>query len=72
MMTQRTACRIVVMGVAGSGKTVVGERLAGRLDAVFVDADAMHPPENVEKMAAGSWVSVRPSSAATCAAAASR
>lgn len=41
------------MGVAGSGKTTVGELLAGRLDARFVDADAAHPPENVAKMAAG-------------------
>lgn len=45
--------RVVVMGVAGSGKTSVGERLAARLGAAFVDADEVHPPENVAKMAAG-------------------
>lgn len=45
--------RIVVMGVAGSGKTTVGERLAGRFHARFVDADAVHPPANVAKMSAG-------------------
>lgn len=41
------------MGVAGSGKTTVGVRLAERLGAGFMDADDAHPPENVAKMAAG-------------------
>lgn len=45
--------RIVVMGVSGAGKTTLGARLADRLDARFVDADAAHPPENIEKMSAG-------------------
>jgi gluconokinase len=45
--------RLVVMGVAGSGKTTVGERLADRLAADFVDADSAHPPANIEKMSAG-------------------
>lgn len=45
--------RVVVMGVAGSGKTTVGERLAERWQARFVDADSVHPPANVAKMAAG-------------------
>lgn len=47
------AQRIVVMGVAGSGKTTVGRRVARRLDVSFVDADDLHPVENVAKMAAG-------------------
>jgi gluconokinase len=47
------ARRVVVMGVAGSGKTTVGLRLASLLDARFVDADDVHPPTNVEKMASG-------------------
>jgi gluconokinase len=42
---------VIVMGVSGSGKTSVGERLAGRLGWSFYDADNFHPPENVEKMA---------------------
>lgn len=45
--------RIVVMGVSGSGKTTVGSRVAERLGADFVDADSLHPPENIAKMAAG-------------------
>lgn len=45
--------RIVVMGVAGSGKSTIGERIAHELGAGFVDADELHPTANVEKMAAG-------------------
>ena len=41
------------MGVAGSGKTVVGTELARALGVDFVDGDDYHPPENVKKMAAG-------------------
>lgn len=44
---------IIVMGVASSGKTSLGERLAERLGWPFRDADAFHPPENVAKMAGG-------------------
>jgi gluconokinase len=44
---------IVVMGVSGCGKSVVGEALARRLGARFVDADHHHPPANVEKMRSG-------------------
>jgi gluconokinase len=41
------------MGVCGSGKTAVGEALAGALGWPFFDADDFHPPANVAKMAAG-------------------
>jgi gluconokinase len=44
---------IVIMGVAGSGKTSVGERLAERLGLPFRDADEFHPPANVAKMSSG-------------------
>ena len=41
------------MGVSGSGKSTIGEPLAGRLGWPFFDADEFHPPENVAKMASG-------------------
>ncbi|MCW5621699.1 MAG: gluconokinase [Burkholderiales bacterium] len=44
---------VVLMGVAGSGKTTVGEALAARLGWSYFDADDFHPPANVEKMRAG-------------------
>lgn len=44
---------IVVMGVAGSGKTTVGRALAARLGRPFFDADDFHSPENVARMRAG-------------------
>ncbi|WP_253868505.1 gluconokinase [Promicromonospora umidemergens] len=44
---------IVVMGVAGSGKTTVAALLAGRLGASFAEGDDFHSPANVAKMAAG-------------------
>jgi len=44
---------VVVMGVAGSGKTTVGRALADRLGWDFQEGDALHPPENVAKMRAG-------------------
>ena len=44
---------VLLMGVAGAGKTTIGRRLAARLGAEFVDADDLHPPGNVRKMAMG-------------------
>lgn len=44
---------IVIMGVSGSGKTMVGEALAKHLNWVFEDADNWHPPSNIEKMRNG-------------------
>ena len=44
---------VVVMGVSGSGKSTVGAALAQRLGVPFVDADTLHTPANVAKMAAG-------------------
>jgi gluconokinase len=44
---------VVLMGVCGSGKTVVGEALAADLGWPFHDGDDFHPPANVAKMAAG-------------------
>lgn len=44
---------LIVMGVAGCGKTTIGKRLAKRIECAFVDADDHHPAENVEKMSSG-------------------
>jgi gluconokinase len=44
---------IVVMGVAGSGKTTIASGLAERLRVPFVEGDSLHPAANVKKMAAG-------------------
>jgi gluconokinase len=44
---------VVLMGVCGSGKTVVGQALATDLGWPFFDGDDFHPPANVAKMAAG-------------------
>ena len=44
---------IILMGVAGAGKTTVGRRLAAELGWTFYDADDLHPAENVAKMSRG-------------------
>ncbi len=43
----------VVMGVSGSGKTVIGTALARALGIEFVEGDDYHPAENVKRMASG-------------------
>lgn len=44
---------IVIMGVAGAGKTTVGRLLAEKLSAAYEEGDAYHSPENVAKMRTG-------------------
>lgn len=44
---------LIVAGVAGCGKTTVGELIAGRLGWTFADGDDFHPESNVAKMKAG-------------------
>ena len=41
------------MGVAGCGKSTIARRLAARLKIEFLDADAFHSKENIEKMSRG-------------------
>jgi gluconokinase len=43
----------VVMGVSGSGKTVIGSALARSLGVEFVEGDAFHSEENVKRMTSG-------------------
>jgi gluconokinase len=44
---------LIIMGVAGSGKTTVGKLLASQLGWTFADADDYHSAANVEKMRTG-------------------
>lgn len=44
---------IFVMGVSGSGKTLIGKGLAQELGIPFVDADDHHPEVNIRKMSQG-------------------
>jgi gluconokinase len=44
---------VLVMGVCGCGKTTVGRALAEDIGWEFLDADDLHPPSNVAKMASG-------------------
>jgi carbohydrate kinase (thermoresistant glucokinase family) len=44
---------VVVMGVSGCGKSTVGRLLARSLAAEFLEGDDLHPPRNLERMAAG-------------------
>jgi gluconokinase len=44
---------LVIMGVSGSGKSTVGERLAERLGWEMTEGDRLHPPANVDKMRQG-------------------
>jgi gluconokinase len=46
-------CALVVMGVSGSGKSTIADRLAARLGWRYEDGDRFHPPANVAKMSAG-------------------
>jgi gluconokinase len=45
--------RVIVMGVAGCGKSTVGAEVATQLGATYSDGDDLHPAENIAKMSAG-------------------
>jgi gluconokinase len=51
--TDKIPCVLIVMGVSGSGKSTIAERLAERLAWSYEDGDEFHPPGNVAKMKAG-------------------
>lgn len=44
---------VVVMGVAGTGKTTIGPLLAAALGVPYAEGDDFHPPANIAKMSAG-------------------
>lgn len=47
------ALHAVVMGVAGCGKSAVGQRVAQLLGLPLVEGDEFHPPHNIDKMRRG-------------------
>ncbi|MFE2096782.1 gluconokinase [Streptomyces sp. PTD9-10] len=49
----RTPQVVVVMGVAGTGKTTIGPLLAARLGVPYAEGDDFHPKANIDKMSAG-------------------
>jgi len=44
---------IIVGGPAGCGKSTVGDLLAEKIECSFLEGDAFHPQENIDKMAHG-------------------
>jgi len=44
---------VMLAGVSGSGKSVIGTVLATRLGWAYEDTDALHPPADIAKMRSG-------------------
>ena len=44
---------VVIMGVAGCGKSSVGAQLAERFDCVFIEGDDLHDQSSIDKMSGG-------------------
>ncbi|WP_205953758.1 gluconokinase [Pantoea stewartii] len=54
MTTQSTSHHVfILMGVSGSGKSVVANRVSHQLNTAFLDGDFLHPRANILKMAEG-------------------
>ncbi|MEV7342432.1 gluconokinase [Streptomyces sp. NPDC093544] len=53
MQLTQTPHVVVIMGVAGTGKTTIGPLLAARLGVPYAEGDDFHPPANIAKMSAG-------------------
>ena len=51
--TGKIPCALVVMGVSGSGKSTIADKLAEHLGWRYEDGDRFHPASNVAKMSAG-------------------
>lgn len=50
---KRNSMVYILMGVSGSGKSLIGGMLADKLDLPYFDADDFHPASNVRKMSSG-------------------
>ena len=44
---------ILVMGVAGSGKTTIAKMLSKKINAFLIEADDYHSKKNIDKMSSG-------------------
>lgn len=73
---ERDSPVVLMMGVCGSGKSSVGEKVAENLGLGFQDADDFHPAANKAKMASGTpltdedrwpWLDAMGKQAAQCA-----
>ena len=51
--SSQTPCALIVMGVSGSGKSTIAEKMAKHLGWRYEDGDKFHPASNVAKMSAG-------------------
>jgi gluconokinase len=49
--------QVLIIGLAGSGKSTVGTLLADRLGLRYVDGDQLHPQANLEKLSKGTPLS---------------
>ncbi len=52
-MNAMNAMHVVVMGVAGCGKSAVGQRIAQGLGLPLIEGDEFHPAANIDKMSQG-------------------
>jgi gluconokinase len=52
-MMQKFPPAVVVMGVAGCGKTSIAQEIVTRVGGRLIEGDAFHPAENIAKMRAG-------------------
>jgi gluconokinase len=50
---QTSLCALVVMGVAGCGKSSVGAAIVEHSGGRLIEGDSFHPPANIQKMSAG-------------------
>lgn len=53
MSPKQTGSVFIVMGVSSTGKSTIGEYLAKKIQAKFIDGDDLHPKENILKMSSG-------------------
>lgn len=50
---KNTSRLFVIMGVAGCGKSTVGNAIVDRLGGVYLEGDELHPMSNIKKMSNG-------------------